>query len=75
MKPSKERKALGEDVKDIYKEAKSAGYDVPTIRMLIKHRAEDAAKREEREALLETYLAALGQLADTPLCKAAQERF
>lgn len=70
-----DRKALGEDVKDIYKEAKSAGFDAPTIRMLIKHRAEDAAKREEREALLETYLAALGQLADTPLGKAATERF
>lgn len=70
-----ERKALGEDVKDIFKEAKSAGYDVPTIRLLIKRRAEDAAKREEREALLETYLTALGQLADTPLGKAAQERF
>ena len=70
-----ERKALGEDVKDIYREAKSAGFDAPTIRLLIKRRAEDAAKREEREALLETYLAALGQLADTPLGKAAQERF
>ena len=70
-----EKKALSEDVKDIFKEAKSAGYDVPTIRLLIKRRAEDAAKREEREALLETYRAALGQLADTPLGKAAQERF
>ena len=70
-----EKKALSEDVKGIFKEAKSAGYDVPTIRLLIKRRAEDAAKREEREALLETYLAALGQLADTPLGKAAQERF
>ena len=70
-----EKKALSEDVKDIFKEAKSAGYDVPTIRLLIKRRAEDAAKREEREALLETYLAALGQLVDTPLGKAAQERF
>lgn len=70
-----EKKALSEDVKDIFKEAKSAGFDAPTIRLLIKHRAEDAAKREEREALLQTYLAALGQLADTPLGKAAQERF
>ena len=70
-----EKKALSEDVKGIFKEAKTAGYDVPTIRLLIKRRAEDAAKREEREALLETYLAALGQLADTPLGKAAQERF
>lgn len=70
-----ERKALAEDVKDIYREAKSSGYDTPTIRLIIKRRAEDEAKREEREALLETYLAALGQLADTPLGKAATERF
>jgi uncharacterized protein (UPF0335 family) len=66
-----ERKNLAEDVKDIYREAKSAGYDVPVLRLLVKHRAENAAKREEREALLETYLAALGQLADTPLGNAA----
>lgn len=70
-----ERKALQADIKDIYTEAKSAGYDVPTIRLLIKRRAEDAAKREEREALLETYLAALGQLADTPLGQAAMGGF
>jgi uncharacterized protein (UPF0335 family) len=70
-----ERKNLGQDIKDIYWEAKSAGFDAPTIRLIIKHRAEDAAKREEREALLETYMAALGQLADTPLGKAATERF
>lgn len=69
-----ERKALAEDVKDIYREAKSAGYDVPTIRLLIKRRAEDAAKRAEREALLEAYLAALGPLSDTPLGNAAMGR-
>lgn len=69
-----ERKALAEDIKDIYKEAKSAGYDVPALRALIKHRAEDAAKREEREAILATYLAALGQLSDTPLGRAAVEQ-
>lgn len=70
-----QKKELSEDVKHIFKEAKSAGFDAPTIRLLIKRRAEDAAKREEREALLEAYLGALGQLADTPLGKAAQERF
>ena len=73
-----ERKALLGDIKYILNEAKSAGYDVPTIRLLIKRRAEDAAKREEREereALLETYLAALGQLADTPLGQAAMGGF
>lgn len=69
-----ERKNLAEDVKDIYREAKSAGYDAPTIRLIIKRRAEDEAKREEREALLEIYLNALGQLADTPLGNAAMGR-
>jgi uncharacterized protein (UPF0335 family) len=66
-----EKKALSSDIKDIYTEAKSAGYDVPVLRILIKRRAEDASKREEREALLATYLAALGQLSDTPLGEAA----
>jgi uncharacterized protein (UPF0335 family) len=66
-----ERKNLAEDVKDIYREAKSAGYDVPVLRLLVKRRAEDEEKRNIREALLETYLAALGQLADTPLGNAA----
>jgi len=69
-----EKKALAEDVKDIYREAKSAGFDAPTIRLIIKRRAEDEAKREEREALLEIYLNALGQLADTPLGNAAMGR-
>lgn len=69
-----EKKGLQADIKDVYAEAKSAGYDVPTIRLLIKRRAEDEAKRLEREALLEAYLAALGQLADTPLGNAAMGR-
>lgn len=69
-----EKKNLAEDVKDIYREAKSAGFDAPTIRLIIKRRAEDEAKREEREALLEIYLNALGQLADTPLGNSAMGR-
>lgn len=70
-----EKKNLAQDVKDIYWEAKRAGFDAPTIRLIIKRRAEDEAKREEREALLEIYLNALGQLADTPLGKAAVSKF
>lgn len=65
-----EKKGLAADIADIYKEAKSAGFDVKVIRELIKIRKEDAADIEEREMLLETYKRALGMLADTPLGKA-----
>ena len=68
-----ERKLLQADIKDIYTEAKSAGYDVKVLRMLIASRKKDQAEWEEQQALLETYMRALGQLADTPLGQAALE--
>jgi uncharacterized protein (UPF0335 family) len=55
-----ERKALSADVSDIYKEAKSAGYDVPVLRELIKLRAKDPADVEEQATLLDVYRRALG---------------
>jgi uncharacterized protein (UPF0335 family) len=68
-----ERKLLQEDIKDIYTEAKSAGYDVKVLRMLIASRKKDQDEWEAQQALLETYMRALGQLADTPLGQAALE--
>lgn len=68
-----ERKNLQADIKDIYTEAKSAGYDVKVLRMVIASRKKDQAEWEEQQALLETYMKALGQLADTPLGQAAME--
>ena len=68
-----ERKLLQGDIKDIYTEAKSAGYDVKVLRMVIASRKKDQAEWEEQQALLETYMRALGQLADTPLGQAAME--
>jgi uncharacterized protein (UPF0335 family) len=68
-----ERKLLQADIKDIYTEAKSAGYDVKVLRMVIASRKKDQAEWEEQQALLETYMRALGQLADTPLGQAALE--
>ena len=68
-----ERKLLQADIKDIYTEAKSAGYDVKVLRMVIASRKKDQAEWEEQQALLETYMKALGQLADTPLGQAALE--
>ena len=68
-----ERKLLQADIKDIYTEAKSAGFDVKVLRMVIASRKKDQAEWEEQQALLETYMRALGQLADTPLGQAAME--
>ena len=70
-KLEEERKLLQEDIKDIYTEAKSAGFDTKVLRMVIASRTKDQAEWEEQQALLETYMKALGQLADTPLGKAA----
>ncbi len=55
-----ERKALGSDIKDIYTEAGSAGFDVKVLRQLIRIRKQDPAEVQEAEAMLEIYRAALG---------------
>jgi uncharacterized protein (UPF0335 family) len=68
-----ERKNLQADIKDIYTEAKSAGFDTKVLRMLIASRKKDQDEWEAQQALLETYMRALGQLADTPLGQAALE--
>lgn len=55
-----ERKVLGVDIKDIYAEAKSAGFDVKALRQLIRIRKQEAAEVEELETLLDIYRRALG---------------
>ncbi len=55
-----ERKALSSDIKDIYSEAKSAGFDVKVIRQLISIRRKEPAEVEEQETLLDVYRRALG---------------
>ncbi len=55
-----EKKAMADDIKDVFGEAKSQGFDVKTMRAVIKLRALDKAKRQEAEALLDTYKNALG---------------
>ena len=54
-----ERNAISSDIRDIFAEAKSAGFDVKTMRTILKIRKMDAADRDEREILLETYKKAL----------------
>jgi uncharacterized protein (UPF0335 family) len=55
-----EKKAIADDVKDVYGEAKSRGYDTKTIRTIVRLRKMEKNDRQEAEALLETYKAALG---------------
>jgi len=55
-----ERKALGSDIKDIFAEAKSAGFDVKVLRQIIRIRKQEPAEVEEQESLLDAYRRALG---------------
>ncbi|HEX8469269.1 MAG TPA: DUF2312 domain-containing protein [Allosphingosinicella sp.] len=55
-----EKKAIADDVKDVYGEAKSRGYDTKTMRTIVRLRKMEKNDRQEAEALLETYMAALG---------------
>ena len=55
-----ERKALADDVKDIFAEAKNGGFDVKVVRQLISIRKKEPAEVEEQETLLELYRRALG---------------
>ncbi|PLW76826.1 DUF2312 domain-containing protein [Cohaesibacter celericrescens] len=55
-----EKKAISDDISDIYSEAKGNGYDVKVIRQVVRLRKQDSNEREEMEALLDLYLHALG---------------
>ena len=55
-----ERRALSEDIREVYSEAKGAGFDVKVMRQIVRIRKLDDTERDEQEALLETYMAALG---------------
>jgi uncharacterized protein (UPF0335 family) len=54
--------AIASDLKEVYAEAKADGYDTKALRKLVRLRAQDAAKREEEEAILALYIAAIGGL-------------
>ena len=59
-----EKKALQEDIKDVYAEAKGNGFDVRILRKIISMRKRDRAELDEEETILELYLRALGMLPD-----------
>lgn len=55
-----EKKGIGDDIKDVYLEAKATGYDTKIMREIIRLRKMPKHDRQEMEAILQTYLAALG---------------
>jgi uncharacterized protein (UPF0335 family) len=57
-----EKKAIADDIKDVFAEAKANGFDVPALRVIIRLRKQDQDERKEHEAILETYMHALGML-------------
>lgn len=55
-----EKKAIAADIKEIYAEAKANGFDTKILRAVVALRRKDPAERQEDEALIDVYLAALG---------------
>ena len=55
-----EKKAIADDIKDVYAEAKGNGFDTKAIRTIVRLRKKDQAEREEEETILDLYKAALG---------------
>jgi uncharacterized protein (UPF0335 family) len=55
-----EKTALGADIREVYGEAKSTGFDPKIMRQVVRLRKMDASDREEQESLLQVYLDAVG---------------
>jgi uncharacterized protein (UPF0335 family) len=69
-----EKRGTANDIKEVYAEAKDAGFDVKVLRKLIADRKQDVNDLDEFETVLATYKRALGMLADTPLGRASEPR-
>lgn len=69
-----ERKGITEDIRDVFAEAKSVGYDVATIRRLISRRAMEPHHREEADMQLSTYEAAIGVVSSEPQVPVTERR-
>ena len=57
-----EKAGIASDIKDIFTEAKSSGFDVKAMRTIIRLRKQDPNERQEAETILETYMTALGMV-------------
>lgn len=77
VKLEEARRDIASDVKEVKVEAKSRGYDIKALGVLVKRAMEtaaDASARREHEAITELYLASLGMLDGTPLGDSARKR-
>ncbi len=63
-KLEEEKAAIGADIKDVFAEAKGNGYDTKAIKSILKIRKMEAHERDEQEAVLDTYMRALGMLPE-----------
>ncbi|VAW15371.1 FIG00451076: hypothetical protein [hydrothermal vent metagenome] len=59
-----EKRAIAEDIKEVYGEAKGSGFDTKVMRQVVRIRKQDRNERMEQEAILDTYLHALGMVPD-----------
>jgi uncharacterized protein (UPF0335 family) len=57
-----EKKEVATQIKDVYAEAKSMGYDTKALRAVVRLRKQDRQEREEQQSILDTYLLALGEI-------------
>jgi uncharacterized protein (UPF0335 family) len=57
---TEEKKTIADDIKEVYAEMKGTGFDTKAVRVLVRLRGMDQAEREEAEAILDLYKAALG---------------
>lgn len=57
---TEEKQGLADDIKDVYSEAKSAGFDPKAMKQIIRLRKQEKAEREAEEAMVELYKDALG---------------
>jgi uncharacterized protein (UPF0335 family) len=62
-KLEEEKKTISDDIRDVYAEAKANGFDVKALRTIVRLRKIEPTEREEQDAILETYMHALGMLA------------
>ena len=69
-----EKAARAADIKEVYAEAKAFGFDPKILRKVVALRKKETVARTEEQELIDTYMAALGMLADTPLGQAAMRR-